>query len=95
MTLEHVLPLKPDGNWPQFSDEEVKTYAKRIGNLCLLPKNVNSDLKSADQQTKYAVYKDAPYELTRHIIEAEEWNIQAICDRQAGLGELALKAWPA
>ena len=94
MTLEHVLPLNPDDNWPQFTDDEVKTYAKRIGNMCLLPKTVNSDLRSADQKTKYAVYKDAPYVLTSQIVEAKAWNIAAICERQTGLAKLALKAWP-
>lgn len=94
MTLEHVLPLKPEGNWPQFTDEEVKTYAKRIGNLCLLPKGVNSDLKSASQDEKYAVYKDAPYVLTSQIVEARIWNVASICKRQSGLADLALKAWP-
>jgi hypothetical protein len=94
MTLEHVLPLRPEGNWPQFTAEEVKTYAKRIGNLCLLPKSVNSDLRSADQDTKYAVYRDAPYVLTSQIVEASVWNVESICQRQKVLAELALKAWP-
>jgi hypothetical protein len=94
MTLEHILPIKPEGNWPQFTAEEVKMYSKRIGNLCLLPKSVNSDLRSADQSTKYAIYKDAPYVLTSQIVGAPIWNVEAICQRQDGLAELALKAWP-
>jgi len=94
MTLEHVLPLKPENNWPQFSEDEVKMYAKRIGNLCLLPKTINSDLKSSDQKAKYAIYKDASYLLTSQIADATEWNVSAICLRQTGLTKLALKAWP-
>jgi len=94
MTLEHVLPQKPEGNWPQFTDDEVKMYSKRIGNLCLLPKTVNSNLKSADQNTKYAIYKDASYALTRQIVTEPVWNVPAIVRRQAGLAKLALKAWP-
>src|SRR5260221_10214865 len=58
MTLEHVLPEKPEGNWPGFSEEEVDAYARRLGNMCLLPKKTNSDLKSADERTKFAIYKD-------------------------------------
>jgi len=94
MTLEHILPQKPVGNWPQFTDEEVATYVRRIGNLCLLPKSVNSDLRSADQASKYAIYKDAPYALTSQIVTEPVWNVAAICKRQIGLAELALKAWP-
>jgi Protein of unknown function DUF262/Protein of unknown function (DUF1524) len=94
MTLEHVLPEKPEGNWPQFNEEEHAAYWRRIGNLCLLPKGVNSDLRSADEKTKFAVYKDTPYELTRHIPDAPHWTKETICERQKGLAKLALKAWP-
>lgn len=94
MTLEHVLPLNPEENWPQFTKDEVRTYAKRIGNLCLLPKKLNKDVKNSDQKTKYAVYKDAPYALTSQIAETDVWNIAAICKRQGGLAQLAVKAWP-
>ena len=94
MTLEHVLPQNPEGHWPQFTEDEVKIYAKRIGNLCLLPKTTNADLKNSDQNTKYAVYKDAPYVLTSQIVEEPTWNREAICRRQSGLAKLALKAWP-
>jgi hypothetical protein len=94
MTLEHVLPLRPGDNWPQFTEDEVKAFAKRIGNLCLLPKTVNADLKNANQETKFAIYKETPYALTSQIAEAEIWNVDAICKRQVGLADLALKAWP-
>ena len=52
MTLEHVLPEEPEGNWPQFTEEEHAAYWRRIGNLCLLPKGVNNDHRSADQKSK-------------------------------------------
>jgi hypothetical protein len=96
MTLEHVLPLNPEDNWPQFIADEVKLHAKRIGNMCLLPKALNCDLRNADQQTKYAVYKakNCPYELTRQITEAPVWDVAAINKRQEGLAKLALRAWP-
>jgi hypothetical protein len=47
INLEHVLPEKPEGNWPQFSDEQVKLYYKRLGNLCLMRATDNSTAKSA------------------------------------------------
>ena len=31
VTLEHVLPRKTEGNWPQFSDEEAEAFAPAIG----------------------------------------------------------------
>lgn len=47
INLEHVLPEKPEGNWPQFTEEQVKLYYKRIGNLCLLRASDNSTAKSS------------------------------------------------
>jgi hypothetical protein len=94
MTLEHILPENPDGNWPQFSEEEHAAYWRRIGNLCLLPKGPNCDLRSEKEKTKFAVYKTAPYELTRQISDAGHWTKETICERQKGLAKLALKAWP-
>jgi hypothetical protein len=45
INLEHILPEKPEGNWPTFTDEQVNLYYKRIGNLCLMRASDNSTLK--------------------------------------------------
>ena len=94
INLEHVLPERPGANWPQFTEESHRIYGKRIGNLALLQAKSNSDLRSSDFETKKAVYKDSPYELTRQIGTASEWNEQKISNRQKGLASLSLKAWP-
>lgn len=94
ITLEHVLPERPEKNWPQFNAEEHAAYWRRIGNLCLLPKGMNNDLGSAGEEAKFAVYKDKPYELTRQIADAGHWTKETICKRQVGMAKLALKAWP-
>src|SRR5207302_1507831 len=44
INLEHVLPEKPEKNWPHFDEEKVRIYSKRIGNLALLQAKSNSDL---------------------------------------------------
>ncbi len=67
---------------------------KRIGNLALLLAKSNSDLKSMDFKSKKAVYKDSPYELTRQIATVNDWTPEKISERQKGLAELALRAWP-
>jgi len=94
INLEHVLPERPEGNWPQFDDESVKTYWKRIGNLALMLAKTNSDLRSSDFKTKKAVYRTSPYELTRQISTVPQWTQQQIVERQRGLASLAVKAWP-
>jgi hypothetical protein len=46
INLEHVLPKKPEGNWPEFTEDEAALYANRIGNQALLKASDNSDLRS-------------------------------------------------
>ena len=94
ISLEHVLPEKPEGNWPQFSDDEVKLYYKRIGNLCLLRVTDNSEAKSAAFATKRPFYAKAHYELTKQVANATEWTVTKINKRQKALAEIAVQTWP-
>jgi hypothetical protein len=61
ISLEHVLPQKPEGNWPQFTAEQAETCYKRLGNMVLLQSKSNNDLKNADWRTKCLAYKNHPY----------------------------------
>jgi hypothetical protein len=94
INLEHVMPERFDGKWGKFDEEGARAYVKKIGNLALLLAKSNSDLRSADFETKRAVYKESPYELTRQISTVSEWNEEQIVERQKGLAEIALRAWP-
>jgi hypothetical protein len=94
INLEHVLPEKTEGNWPQFSPEEVKIYCRRIGNLALLRASNNSTLKSAGFAEKKLTFKNSPYELTKQIASCQDWGVEEIVGRQKTLAELAVKAWP-
>ncbi len=94
INLEHVLPEKTEGNWPQFSDEEVKLYYKRIGNLCLMRASDNSAAKSAAFETKKPIFEKSPYVLTRQIADASDWRTDEIVDRQKTLAKIAVTTWP-
>lgn len=93
INLEHVLPQKSEGNWPQFSEEQVAAYAKRIGNMVLLQASRNSILRSDDFETKKKVYATSPYLLTQQIATLPEWTVEKINDRQKVLAQIALRAW--
>lgn len=94
VNLEHILPEKPDGNWPHFDEETARLSVKRIGNLALLQTKSNSDLKSSDFASKKAIYKDSPYLLTKKLADIPEWTPARVAARQKELAELALRAWP-
>ena len=94
LNLEHILPEKPEGNWPQFSEDERREYTKRIGNMLLLPQKLNSKLKSQsfDQKVKY--YKAAKLLLTKNISKQKEWTPSVIAKTQDYLATLAVRTWP-
>ncbi len=95
LTLEHVLPEKTDdGNWPQFTEEEHEVLWNRLGNMALLRKRLNNELKSAAFGNKKKVYKQSKLLLTREIADEKQWKRQQIDSRQLRLAALAAKAWP-
>ncbi len=93
INLEHVLPEKPQENWPKFSEDEVRLYYKRIGNLCLLRASDNSTAKSASFVTKRPIYENSPYELTKQIGTETNWTVVEITARQKKLTPIAVKTW--
>jgi len=94
INLEHVLPQRPDGNWPQFDDDAVSVYSKRLGNLSLMRALDNSGLKSESFEEKKQVYAVCPYVLTSQIAECDEWTVDRIVERQKVLADLGIAAWP-
>jgi len=94
INLEHVLPRKPEGNWPGFNEDDHKLKATRLGNLALLRASDNSTLKSESFAAKKTTYSTSPYVLTNQIADLSEWTPEAIDERQRGLAMLAVKAWP-
>ncbi len=94
INLEHVLPKKPEGNWPQFSEDEVGLFANRLGNQVLLRARDNSELRSVGFADKKQIYANSPYVLTSQIAELNDWNVPAVVTRQKKLADLAVQAWP-
>jgi hypothetical protein len=95
INLEHVLPQKPEDNWPHISDDDVMQYSKRLGNLVLLKASENSHAKSASFDEKKEIYARSPYELTSQVAALDDWTTAAIIERQKQLAELAIQTWPA
>ena len=94
INLEHILPQKPEGNWPEFTDDEARFYATRLGNLALMRASDNSSAKSAPFKEKKPFFANSPYVLTSEVSAYSEWTTAEIADRQARMAELAPRAWP-
>jgi hypothetical protein len=94
INLEHVLPKRPEANWPHLEDDVVRQLTTRLGNLALMRASENSNLKSQAFADKKRVYAASPYLLTSQIAEARDWTAETIDERQKKLADLAVKTWP-
>jgi hypothetical protein len=93
VNLEHVLPLKPDKNWPEFDEETARAYQRRIGNMVLLQQKLNASLKSAPFSKKRPTLASSQFALTAEVGKAAKWDVEAIEARQRTLAQLAVKTW--
>ena len=93
VNLEHILPKKPEKNWPQFSEEEVNEYKHRIGNLSLMQVISNSSHSNASFNIKKQEYEQSELWITNMINDYTDWSTNNITDRQTRLAEIAVKVW--
>ncbi len=95
ITLEHILPKKPEsGTWTEFQEETRRHYTSRIGNLCLLQQTPNSSMPNVCFASKKPFFKDSEFSLTSDLAKIDDWTPAKIETRQAAMSELAIKAWP-
>ncbi|KAA0009580.1 MAG: DUF262 domain-containing protein, partial [Thermoplasmata archaeon] len=96
VNLEHVLPENPTNlqkDWPSFDENLHKTYYRRIGNLTLLDKKMNSDIGNGPFGGKKAVYKESELLITKKIAEYDDWTLSEIETRQKEFAIKAVEIW--
>lgn len=95
VNLEHILPVNPSNldDWPGFNEEIHKTYYKRIGNLTLLDKKMNSKEGNSNFNVKREVYKDSEVFITGSLKERKQWTTKEIDKRQKEFAGKAIKIW--
>jgi hypothetical protein len=91
--LEHIYPQSPPdlNKWAEHDN-----YVNRLGNLTLLDRRLNEQIKNSDfPAKKERAYKDSRLEITKALLKYDSWSPEHIADRQKALGELANVIWPA
>jgi len=91
-TIEHVYPRNPEpgGPWDAFLGENQKheDHVDRIGNLLLLPPNLNSEAGRRSFEKKKDVYKKAEgLRIVKDVMEATEWNLDQIEKREKDISK--------
>lgn len=94
INLEHILPKRPQANWPQFSENDLRIWVNRLGNQALMRASDNSSVASDKFDEKKNVYAKSPYLLTSQISALSSWSSREIEIRQASLANLAVTTWP-
>jgi uncharacterized protein with ParB-like and HNH nuclease domain len=95
VNLEHILPKTYNAtNWKSFTEEQHKSFHKRIGNLTLTPAKINNDeLKDKPFIEKKKKYKESDLWITSMVADYDDWTIDNIKNRQERLSELAVETW--
>ncbi len=96
-SIEHVFPQdinSEDWKGKFGSNEEAKVLCHRLGNLILIPPEVNSKLGNQSFLDKKIIYGECSYlRMIREIAEQDEWNIRTLNDRELKILEWAESYW--
>lgn len=90
-TIEHIYPQSPDAAWKGKlgrGRNRYDRYVNCLGNLMLLPPNINSKAGAKPFDKKKAIYKKHYLRLMDEILAEKDWNYQTIEKR-----EVRLLAW--
>lgn len=93
VTLEHILPQKPGGDW-KIAADRVEALYNRLGNQALLKGSVNSRIGNAGFESKKKALSRSPFSLTNMVSKYADWTEKEISERQNELAKLATAAWP-
>lgn len=92
-TIEHILPENLTEEWETiFSEDEHIRNIYKIGNFTILEANKNRDIADKNFDIKQEMYITSKYAIT-NTIEASEWNISALKQRQSKLATIACGIW--
>ncbi len=70
VNLEHVLPQTYSPAWKQVPEDQHPSLVKRLGNLALMNKRMNSKAANSDFDTKKSFFSDSSIELTKKLLHA-------------------------
>ena len=92
-TIEHILPENLTEDWKEnFSEDEYTNNLFKLGNITILERAKNKEIKDNTFDKKLPIYQTSQYTITNKI-SAHEWNVQAIKSRQIQLAITACSVW--
>lgn len=93
--LEHILPRNAkDSYWTNnFTTEQRRNYANRLGNLVLITgaKNAKSNNKPFKEKMDSYICKKSEFIITKEVNKLEDWNMDSMKARQQELVEKTIQ----
>ncbi len=99
ITIEHILPVKMTDNYwnNRFTPEQHQKYLNSLGNITLLAGYKNSSAQNYAFDKKKISYSKPQdkisFDMTKEVLDNEEWGIKQIEDRQIAMIDNAIKIW--
>jgi hypothetical protein len=93
VSLEHICPYNPNEAWITGFGEGYKEVKDRLGNMLLLPKQINKEIDTKPFMEKKKIYTASGLKLAEKVANYDEWNKQSVDDFQHWMAELAIKVW--
>jgi uncharacterized protein with ParB-like and HNH nuclease domain len=103
--IEHIMPKNPGQWWNHVqNDERYENYLWKLGNLLILEKDINKEIKNLDYGKKYKNTSNLGYSnsklklpaaTTQFLDTKGKWNFDSIIKRQKYLAKkYACNVWP-
>jgi len=96
VTLEHILPKKPNARWPKAipNGEDIAQHVDLIGNLTLLEKGRNRGLgNAAFSEKRNKAYNKSSLAINHRIAKQQKWTHVEIKKRSIELAKVAKQIW--
>lgn len=90
--VEHIYPQTPktEDKWEKHDE-----YVTRLGNLTLLDRRLNEQIKNSLFPVKRdQAYQESRLEITKHLVQYLDWSPKRVDERQTYLCTLANTLWP-
>ncbi|EDN7502304.1 DUF262 domain-containing protein, partial [Listeria monocytogenes] len=86
--IEHIMPVKAT-DWDIIKEDHGE-YLWKLGNLTLLGGEYNKKSTNKIFNEKKEVYEYSQVQLTKELLDYENWTIETIQERQKNLAEVAV-----
>lgn len=94
LTVEHILPQNPEGDWDVFSEQDIEDNIYRIGNMTILESSINREIQNKSYEVKKLAFERSEFEVTKKIsADNDKWDTDSINSRQNQLARKATSIW--